>query len=302
MRLGAQITSIDGVAAGAARRSGRWLSLSGNLIWYALASVLALLFMGPFFWAVSSSLKTPPELTVYPPTFLPAVPQFSNYGEIWRAVPFFAFTMNSVIVGVLSTLGQTLSAAAVAYGFARFQFPGRDFLFLLLLSTLVLPTEVTIIPLFLIFKQLGWLDTFLPLIVPSWLGGSAFFIFLMRQFLMMLPRDLDEAAEIDGAGDIRIFWSILLPLSLPALATCAIFAFLFSWNDFIKPLIFLNSTQNFTLPLGLRFFTITPELAEKPREHLLMGASILTTIPVIALFFSLQRYFVRGIVMTGIKG
>lgn len=302
MRLGAQIASIDGVSATAPRRARRWLAFSGNLVWYVLASALALLFMGPFFWAVSSSLKTPPELTVYPPTFWPRVPQFSNYGEIWRAVPFFAFTMNSVIVGVLSTLGQILSAAAVAYGFARYHFPGRDLLFLLLLSTLVLPTEVTIIPLFLIFKQLGWLDTFLPLIVPQWLGGSAFFIFLMRQFLMMLPRDLDEAAEIDGAGDIRIFWNVLLPLSLPALATCAIFAFLFSWNDFIKPLIFLNSTQNFTLPLGLRFFTITPELAEKPREHLLMGASILTTIPCIAIFFSLQRYFVKGIVMSGIKG
>jgi multiple sugar transport system permease protein len=138
--------------------------------------------------------------------------------------------------------------------------------------------------------------------VPSWLGGSAFFIFLMRQFFLTLPRDLDEAAEIDGAGDLSVFWHIMMPLALPAVATCAIFAFLFSWNDFLYPLIFLNSTQNFTLPLGLRFFMITPEMGSEPREHLLMGAGILTSLPPIVIFFSLQRYFVRGIVMSGIKG
>ncbi|HEY3109300.1 MAG TPA: carbohydrate ABC transporter permease [Chloroflexota bacterium] len=282
------------VAAGTRRLGAVW--------WYGGATALALLFVGPFFWALSSSLKAPAELYVFPPALFPAVPRFGNYLELWTELPFGVFARNSLIVAFFNTVGQTVSAAAVAYGFARFRFPGRNALFVLVLSTLMLPQQVTIIPLFLMYKQAGWLDTYLPLTVPQLFGGSAFFVFLIRQFFLTLPLELDEAAEIDGAGTLRVFWSILLPLSKPVLATCAIFAFLFSWNEFLEPLIYLNNRDLFTLPLGLRYLSVLPEMNAKPKEHLMMGAAVLFALPPIALFFALQRYFVRGIVMSGIKG
>ncbi|MBI2942527.1 MAG: carbohydrate ABC transporter permease [Chloroflexi bacterium] len=287
------------VGAPSARRTSRML---GNLYWYGVVTLAAVFFMGPFLWAVSSSLKVPAELYVFPPTLFPASLQFGNYVRLWGELPFGTFTRNSLIVAFVVTVGQTLSAAGVAYGFARFRFPGRDFLFVVLLSTLMLPQQVTIIPLFLIYKNLGWLDTFLPLTVPHLLGGSAFFIFLIRQFFLTLPRDLDDAAEIDGAGTVMIFWRILLPLSKPVLATSAIFAFLFSWNEFLEPLIYLNDPKLFTLPLGLRYLSVSPELGTEPREHLLMAASVLFSLPPIVIFFSMQRYFIQGVVMSGIKG
>ena len=279
-----------------------WGRLRGTAQWYLVVTLLALFFMGPFVWAVSSSLKTPAELYVFPPELVPKSLQIGNYARLWAELPFGTFTVNSLIVGFINTIGQTISAAAVAYGFARFRFPGRDILFVVLLSTLMLPPQVTIIPLFLIYKHLGWLNTFLPLTVPRLFGGGAFFIFLIRQFFLTLPRDLDDAAEIDGAGTWTIFWRILVPLSKPVLATCAIFAFLFSWNEFLEPLIYLNSPKLFTLPLGLRYLSVVPELAIEPREHLLMAASVLFSLPPIAIFFSMQRYFVRGVVLSGIKG
>lgn len=270
--------------------------------WYVVASLLAVAFMGPFLWTVGSSLKGPTDLYVYPPEIFPSILHWGNYATIWTFVPLLTFVKNSVVVGVLTTLGQTLSAAAVAYGFARFRFPGRNALFLLLLSTLIVPPQVTMVPRFLLYKELGWLDTLFPLWVPSWFGGSAFFIFLMRQFFLTIPRELDAAAEIDGASDVQIFWYILMPLALPAVATVAIFAFLWNWNDFLTPLIYLTSEHNFTLPLGLRFFQHSAGTGGTPREQLLMAASVVDTLPPIVLFFALQRYFIQGIVMSGIKG
>lgn len=171
-----------------------------------------------------------------------------------------------------------------------------------MLSTLIVPQQVTKVPTFLLYKYLGWLNTLLPLWVPAWFGGGAFFVYLMRQFFLSIPRELDDAAEIDGANTVQIFWNVLLPLALPAVATVAIFAFLWNWNDFLGPLIFLNSEENFTLPLGLRFFQLEAGNGGTPREQLLMAASVLDTLPPIAIFFALQRYFIRGIVMSGIKG
>lgn len=275
---------------------------AGTIVWYVVVIILGLMFVGPFVWTVGSSLKNPTELFIYPPQAWPSVPEWQNYLEIWTFVPLLTFIENSVIAGGLTTIGQTLSAAAVGYGFARFKFPGRNVLFLALLGTLVVPQQVTMVPTFLLYKYLGWLDTLLPLWVPAWFGGGAFFIFLMRQFFMALPRELDDAAEIDGAGSVRVFWNILLPLTIPALATVAIFAFLWNWNDFLSPLIYLNSEQHFTLPLGLRFFQQEAGTGGTPHEQLLMAASVVDTIPPIILFFALQRYFIRGIVMTGIKG
>jgi ABC-type glycerol-3-phosphate transport system permease component len=220
----------------------------------------------------------------------------------WTKVPFLTFYLNSAIVTVLAVTGQLVSATLVAYGFARFRFPLRDALFMLVIATLIVPWEVTIVPSFILYRWLGWLDTLKPLIVPFWFGGSPLYIFLLRQFFMSIPREFDEAAEIDGASSLRILWQVLVPLSLPALTTVAIFSFLQHWNEFIQPLIFLNSPENFTVSLGLRYFQTAPTDPGEPKEHLLMAAAVIASIPCILLFFAAQRFFVRGIVMSGLKG
>jgi multiple sugar transport system permease protein len=273
-----------------------------RLVLYVVAYGLAALFLLPFAWAILSSLKSPAEIAIFPPRWLPESPQWSNYVTVWQQVPLGRFYLNTIIVTGSAVVGQVLSSTLVAYGFARFRFPGREALFMLVIATLILPEEVLLIPRFILFRQINWLDTYLPLTVPYWFGSSAFSIFLMRQFLRSIPRELDEAAEIDGAGSLRILWSILLPLIAPAMATVALFAFIFHWDDFIHPLIYLRSTEKFTLTLGLRFFQQAAESGSEPREALLMAASLLVIAPCIILFFIAQRYFVRGIVMSGLKG
>jgi multiple sugar transport system permease protein len=199
-------------------------------------------------------------------------------------------------------LGQITTAFLVGYGFARFRFPGRNAIFALCLSTLILPEYVTIIPLFVLFRNLRWIDTYLPLIVPSFFGGGAFTIFLVRQFIMTLPRELDEAALMDGASRLGILWRIILPNSGPVLATVAIFGFIAHWNQFLEPLIFLNSARKYTVPLGLWFLRHQEGVAGLPKDNLLMAASVLATAPIIIIFFMAQKYFVRGIAMSGLKG
>ena len=276
--------------------------MANKVLFYLLAGVLTVFFLGPFAWTVISSLKQPAEISAYPPVFIPAALRFDNYAAAWAKVPFLLFYFNSAIVTVLAVLGQIVSATLVAYGFARFNFPFHNVLFLLVIATLIVPWEVTIVPSFILYRWLGWLDTLKPLIVPFWFGGSPLFIFLLRQFFMSIPRDLDEAAEIDGANSFRVLWQILVPLSMPVLATVAIFSFLQHWNEFIQPLIFLNSPEHFTVSLGLRYFQTTPGDPGEPKEHLLMAAAVIASIPCVLLFFAAQRFFVRGIVMTGIKG
>src|SRR5579883_719403 len=239
-------TTTKVLPTSAIKRSATSNRLVGGLTWYVVVSVLGIIFMGPFLWTIGSSLKGPTDLYVYPPELFPPTLVWHNYVAIWTFVPLLTFIKNSLVAGVLTTIGQTLSAGAVGYGFARFKFPGRNALFILLMSTLIIPPQVTMVPRFLLYKEMGWLDTLFPLWVPAWFGGSAFFIFLMRQFFMTIPRELDDAAEIDGASGIQIFWHVLMPLTLPAVATVAIFAFLWNWNDFLSPLIYLNSEQNFT--------------------------------------------------------
>jgi multiple sugar transport system permease protein len=287
-RVGAQSESFARARSGA--------------MFYVLASILTLFFMGPFVWTVLSSLKQPSEITTFPPVLVPAQLMFENYARAWTKVPFLTFYTNSLIVTCLAVLGQVLSATLVAYGFSRFRFPGRDLLFMLVIATLIVPWEVTIVPSFILYKWLGWLDTLKPLVVPYWFGGSPFYIFLLRQFFMGIPREFDEAAEIDGANSFRVLWQILVPLCVPAITTVAIFSFLQHWNEFIQPLIFLNSPENFTVSLGLRFFQTVPSDPGEPKEHLLMAAAVIATIPCVLLFFAAQRFFVKGIVMSGIKG
>jgi ABC-type glycerol-3-phosphate transport system permease component len=285
-------------------RSVRRQRFAGRALLYLIAIAASILFMIPFVWTVFSSLKSPSELYMFPPRWLPATPRFGNYAEVFDVAPFARWLWNSVFVAVVGTLGSVLSAALVGYSFARFRYPGRDLIFILTLSTLMLPIEVTLIPLYLLFNKIGWLDSYLPLIVPGFFGGGAFLIFLMRQFFMTIPMDLDEAARIDGAGYLRIFWRIILPLSIPALATAAIITFIGDWNSFLFPYIILNTKEKFTIGIGIKYFqTIASNIdSMEPRENLLMAAGIMMTAPIILIFFTAQRYFVKGIVMSGIKG
>jgi ABC-type glycerol-3-phosphate transport system permease component len=269
---------------------------------YVLAIALAVLFSLPFFWTLASSLKTQSELYTYPPTFLPVELHPENYASVFTLAPFGRFILNTVFVTAVAMIGQVFSASAVAFGFTRFRFPGRDALFFIVLMTLMLPWQVTVVPTFLLFRSLGWINTFLPLIVPSFFGGGAFYIFLLRQFFMTIPRDLDEAAKIDGASSFRVFWNIMLPLSKPALATVAIFAFIEHWNEFFGPLIYLNSTQMYTISIGLRYFQSTALTGDVPQDAVLMAASLIVAAPPLLLFFLAQRFFVEGIVTTGLKG
>lgn len=278
------------------RRTIRLLTL------YPLAIVLGAMFISPFVWTFMSSLKSPWEMYAFPPVLLPASLQWGNYYEALVMHPFGRWFMNTFQVVILNTAGLLITSSIVAYGFARFDFRLKGLIFAATLATIMLPAQVTLIPRFIMFHKMGWIDTLLPLWVPAWLGGGAFAIFLMRQFIMTLPRELDEAGIVDGAGYLRIFWNIILPLCKPSLATLAIITVIQNWNNFIEPLVYLNSNEKYTVAVGLRYFHTNPTAGDRPLGHLLMAASVTTILPPIALFFSFQRYFVRGIALTGLKG
>jgi ABC-type glycerol-3-phosphate transport system permease component len=300
---------MSALASAGSRRASS-LSL-GRVALYVVVFGGAIIFMLPFFFTLTSSLKTPQELRVFPPTIFPEVPQWGNYPSLFQVdnLPYGIWYQNSVIITLLSTFGTVLSASASAYGFSRFRWPGRDFVFGILLATLILPEQVVLIPRFLLFHLvptalLGHtlIDTWWPLILPSYFGGGAFSVFLLRQFFLQLPRELDEAAVIDGASTLQIFWRIVLPLSKPALATVAIFSFLGHWNAFIEPLIYITTTEKFPVAVGLRWLQQNPADSTQPQDHLLMAGSVLMVIPPVVIFFAMQRYFIRGVVMSGIKG
>lgn len=264
---------------------------------YLLLVPLAAIFIAPLFWLISTSLKTDQQLGVWPPVWLPNPIAWENYVKAWNAAPFALYTRNTLIITGLGLFGQLISASAVAYGFARVRFPGRDFLFIVVLATMMLPSVVTLIPTYILWQRLGWLDTFAPLIVPSYFG-PAFFIFLLRQFFRTIPMELSEAAKIDGASNLRILIQLILPLSKPALATVTIFSFMNHWNDFLGPLIYLTSRENYTLTLGLRQF-----MGQYSTQfQYMMAISFLMSLPIILVFFFAQQYFVRGVVMSGLKG
>jgi multiple sugar transport system permease protein len=265
---------------------------------YVLLAALAVVFLTPMLWLLSTSLKEQGQVFAYPPVWFPNPVRFANYVDAFARAPLFVWLTNTITITLFALIGTLLTCSLVAYGFARLRFPGRNLLFILLLSTMMLPDVVTLVPQFVLFRSLGWVDTFLPLIIPSFLGGGAFNIFLVRQFYLTIPRDFDEAARLDGASNWRIWWHIILPLSRPVLIAVGIFSFVFHWNDFLAPLIYLQSEGNKTLALGLRAF-ISPTDAS---WNISMAASMFLVIPVLIVFFVAQRSFIRGVVMTGIQG
>lgn len=271
-----------------------------QLILYPLTTILAVAFTLPFLWSVASSLKSAAEMYAYPPVLFPSVWQFSNYVQAFTAFPFANWYWNSIQVVVLNTTGLIISASLVAYGFARFNFRAKNVIFIITLSTMMLPGQIYLIPRFILFHYLHWINTLQPLWVPAWFGGSAFAIFLLRQFFLTLPRELDEAAIIDGANYVQVLWRILLPLCKPVLATLAILTMIANWDDFIDPVIFIQSPHKFTVAVGIWYFK-SQEFSVHPTDQLLMAAAVTSVIPPIALFFSFQRYFIRGIVLSGLK-
>ena len=268
---------------------------------YALAIGFAVIAFAPFFWTVTTSLMRLTDIMVVPPRVFPTTLEWGNYGQVFVRVPFLRWVGNTVQVTVLATLGTLVSATLVAYSFARFRYPGRDLFFFVTVGTLILPAEVTIVPSYLLFRNLGWLDTYQPLIIPFWLGGGPLYIFLLRQFMLGIPRDLDEAARIDGAGPLRVLIDVLAPLLRPALTTVVIISSIAHWDDFFGPLIYLNTPITFTLSIGVRYFYNTLQGEGLPTPHLLMAAATLATLPPVGLFLLGQRYFVQGIVMSGLK-
>jgi multiple sugar transport system permease protein len=292
------------MAQTALRRQQAFKVNLGRILLYAVVLILAVMFGFPLFWTLMSSLKTPAEMATFPPPWVPAMSQWANYARvlILPRIPVAIWAFNSTWVVVLVTSGVVITASLVGYSLARFDYRGRNLLFMLTLATLMLPAQVTLIPQFVLFFNFGWVNTLLPLWVPAWFGGGGFAIFLMRQFMMTLPKDLDEAALIDGASFFRIFWSILLPLCKPAIATLAIITVIDAWSDFLGPLIYLNSPEKFTLSVGLRFFANAPDVGGEPMHHLIMAACVMYMLPMLLIFFLFQRFFVQGIVMSGIKG
>lgn len=265
----------------------------------ALLLSLALLWLIPFIWLIITSLKPLQQVFTRPPKWIPEPILWSNYVDALTSpgFPFLKLLGNSMFYSVLATLGVVLSCAIVAYGFARMRFVGHDFWFIVLLATMMLPGVVTMIPTYVLFRLVGWVGGYAPLIVPSF-TGSAFFIFMLRQFFLSLPWELTESARVDGAGELVIFWRIMLPLIRPALMVTVVFTFLGCWNDFMGPLIYLQNTNLYPLSLGLFAFMSRGERA----WHLLMAASLVVTTPIIIIFFLAQRQFIEGITMTGIKG
>jgi multiple sugar transport system permease protein len=264
---------------------------------YLCLLVVAAVFLAPFAWMVSTSLKAEAQVFSEKVIWVPHPVRWANYREALQSFPFLLYLRNTLLVATLTTVGTVLSAALPAYGFSRVRWKGRDALFVLLLATIMLPAQVTLIPLFLVFRWLGWTGTFLPLVVPPFLG-SAFSIFLLRQFFLTIPMELSDAARIDGCSELGILWRIVAPMARPAIATVALFAFTGAWMDFLNPLVYLHDEDRYTLALGLQAF-----LGRHNSEWaLLMAASAVITLPMLVLFFFAQRTFIKGIALSGLKG
>ncbi len=277
------------------KRSAR--NIVRKLLIYLFLAGTALFFLLPFIWMMSTSLKTSTQVWTYPPEWIPRPPSLRSYFEIWTMAPILLFIRNSFIVTGLTIVGMVLSCSMVAFGFARLRFRGRDILFVILLSSMILPPQIYMIPQYLFFTFLGWVDTFKPLWVPAWFGWP-FFIFLLRQFFLTIPRELDDAARIDGCSWFGIYRRIMLPLIKPALIVTVIFSFTWTWNDFLTPLIYLGAREKYTLTLGLRYFQ-----SQYGMRYIrqLMATSTISAVPTLLLFFLCQKYFVKGISISGVK-
>ncbi len=291
------------------QRRNRIVVRSASFVVACLGSVIMLI---PLYWLIATALKDSGSVFSVPPILIPNPWLFSNIPDAMNSSalpdsfsvlgvalpPFFTYLWNTMLVTGLTVLGDTLSGAVIAFGFARLRAPGSNILFGLVLATIMLPYQAVLYPQFILFKTLGWVDSWLPLIVPTYFG-SAFNIFLLRQFFMGIPRELDEAAKIDGCGYLRIFWTIILPLSKPALAAVAVFSFIYHWNDLLGPLVYINTSGKYVVSLALQSFTGGYGLAE---WNLLMAAALVSSLPCLILFFVAQRYFIQGIVVSGVKG
>ena len=265
---------------------------------YILLIVGALVFTIPFIWTLGTALKSSEEFASDPGRIVPKNFVWSNFHKAWTELPFARFMLNTVLITVTTTFASVFSGSLVAYGFSRFEFKARNFLFYTMLATMMLPGQVTQIPVFMIWRQLHAIDTYYPLIIPAFFGGGAFNIFLLRQFFLSIPKELDEAAMIDGASYIKIWWRVLMPLSGPVLATVALFSYLGQWDNFEGPLIYLNSPEKYTVSIGLRMF----QDSFGTNFEQVMAASVLHILPTIILFFCAQRYFLRGINLSGLGG
>lgn len=270
-------------------RITRWIA-------YVICTTIGIAYVFPLYWMVTTALKTDAEIFLFPPTWWPQDAQWQNFLASTNYIPFWLYIRNTAIVSGLTIFGTVTSCALIAYGFARVRWPGRNAVFLAYLSTIMLPAQVTMIPLYIIFRQFGWIGTYLPLIVPAFFG-NALYVFLLRQFFMTIPNELSDAARMDGAGELGIFWRIMLPLLKPALATVALFTFVATYRDFLGPLIYLTDQQQWTISLGLKMF----QNQYGAQWQLMMAASTLTMIPTVVLFFLTQRTFIEGIALTGIK-
>ncbi|GAA4979973.1 carbohydrate ABC transporter permease [Actinopolymorpha pittospori] len=278
-------------------RGAGWNKLAEKIVSHAFLIAASAIFMVPFFWMVSGSLKTGADLNAFPVVWFPNTLTLENYIAGLQVFPFLRYLFNTLVICAFSMVGAALSSSFVAYGLARIEWRWRTPLFVVLLSTMMIPFYVTMVPLFTMFRTLGWTDTYLPLIVPHFFGVP-FYIFLLRQFFLSIPREMSESARMDGANELVIYWRIILPLAKPALAAVALFQFLNSWNDLLGPLIYLSDADSYTLSLGLTFFRSEYSSQFGP----LMAASTVVVIPVIVVFFFAQRTFIQGITLTGVKG
>jgi ABC-type glycerol-3-phosphate transport system permease component len=255
----------------------------------------------PLVWTVSTSLKTLQQIAIWPPEWIPNPVMWSNYIEVFDAAPVMLWLRNSMIIVLADVIGSVVTCSFVAYGFARMRFPGRDALFILLLSTLMLPYIVRLIPLYVLYNQWGWINTFLPVTVPQLLGRNPFFIFLLRQFFMGIPDDLSDAARIDGCSEIGIWWRIVLPLSKPALAAVTIFAFQQAWDNFLAPLVYMAGRPELR-PLAVGLYLLRGGAGQLPDTHYMMALSTLMILPMLLMFAVGQRYFIQGVTLSGLKG
>lgn len=264
---------------------------------YLFLLIFAMGFLLPFFFLLTGSFKTSSELFSVPFRWFPKRITLENYQQVFTKIPFFRYLKNTVIIVVLNIIGALASNSLIAYGFSRLRWPGRDKIFIIVIATMILPYQVTLIPLYLMYTRIGWIGTFLPLTLPGFFG-NAFFIFLMRQFLVGIPKELTESARIDGAGEFTIFLKLMMPISKPVLATVAIMSFMNSWKDFLGPLVFLGSDRLYTLSLAASMLRSNLN----PNWELLLALGVVMVLPVLILFFVLQKYFIQGITMSGIKG
>jgi len=264
---------------------------------YLFLLVFAMGFLLPFFFLLTGSFKTSSELFSVPFRWLPKHFTLENYVQVFTKIPFFRYLRNTIIIVVLNMIGALVSNSLIAYGFSRLRWPGRDKIFMIVIATMILPYQVTLIPLYLMYTKIGWIGTFIPLTLPGFFG-NAFFIFLMRQFLVGIPKELTESARIDGAGEFTIFLRLIMPISKPVLATVAIMSFMNSWKDFLGPLVFLGSDKLYTLSLAASMLRSNLN----PNWELLLALGVVMVLPVLILFFVLQKYFIQGITMSGIKG